>query len=217
MPAEPMFHMELIRNGAIGRIAMEFVDGVGKGGQNGFQIFPGTPGATWKINDEGAATGAAHGSGDHGVRGSLQAVGHHGLRHARNLALDYGTRRLGGYIPGAEPCAAGGEHQVHLQPVRVMDQTFCNGFNLVGHNVPRRHLPAHGGNDPLEFAPRKVFALSPGTAVADGKNGRIIRSFTQRDDPCTSSTTTASPVCTYPPFRTRANIPSLGMTQSPTC
>src|SRR5208282_1031484 len=74
----------LLRWGTIGRIALEFADGVGNGGPDGFEIFHGSSGTAGEIEDEGAIADSADGARDDGEGSFGEAGGAHGFAEARD-------------------------------------------------------------------------------------------------------------------------------------
>ena len=84
----------------VGGIALDFVEGVGQGGQDHFQVFQSTFGTSGKIHDESFAPNAHDGPRNHGVRSFRKTRRAHRFSHAGNGAIDDRQRCLRSHVAG---------------------------------------------------------------------------------------------------------------------
>ena len=112
--------------------ALQELDGVGQGGQDGLQVLADGLGAAGQVDDEGGAADAGDGPREHGVGRDLQAGGAHGLGQAGGLAVDDVAGGLGGHVAGGKAGAAGGQHQVQARLVGPGREGGGDDVALVG-------------------------------------------------------------------------------------
>lgn len=127
------------RRTAIRRIALDLGNGVGKGRQQGGEIFQRRFLAARQVDDQALVANAGNSTGQHGVRGLFQAFGSHRLRHAGYFTVEHGAGGFGRHVTGGDPGTAGGDDQVNPLLVDIIEQRLLNSLNLIRHDSARRN------------------------------------------------------------------------------
>lgn len=155
---------------AVGGVALEFVDGVGDGGPDGFEVFYGTGGAAGEIQNQGAIANPTDGAGEHGEGSFGKTGGTHGLAESGDDAIENLQGRLRGNVAGREPGAAGGEDEIGFAGVRPLLEGTGDEWLLVGDHGRGGDFDA-AFNEPMrQRRTALVDALTARALVADGED-----------------------------------------------
>jgi len=151
--------------------APEHFKGVREEVQDGLQGFFYGFGAAGQIYNDGIAAYAGYAAGQGRFFCFFQAFGAHQLGQAWDSALYYRPGSFGGYVAAAEAGASGGDDQVYLQLVAIMEELFFYGGELVGNDIVNGCAAADGFYHFGDKFPAEVFGFPARAAVAGGEHG----------------------------------------------